>query len=72
LLLGGATVLFGVAAGSVAAWRVVVDLMTLPFHWQSGPGIVAAVIAVVITIAFGLIGTWPALGRKPAAVLRNL
>jgi putative ABC transport system permease protein len=72
LLLGGATVLFGVAAGSVAAWRVVADLMTLPFHWQSGPGIAAAVIAVVITIAFGLIGTWPALGRKPAAVLRNL
>jgi putative ABC transport system permease protein len=72
LLLGAATVLFGVAAGSVAAWRIVVDLMTLPFHWQSGPSLAAAVIAVVITIAFGLIGTWPALGRKPAAVLRNL
>jgi putative ABC transport system permease protein len=72
LLLGAATVLFGVAAGSVAAWRIVADLMTLPFHWQSGPGVAAAVIAVVITIAFGLIGTWPALGRKPAAVLRNL
>jgi putative ABC transport system permease protein len=72
LLLGSAAVLFGVAAGSVAAWRIVADLMTLPFHWQSGPGVAAAVIAVVITIAFGLIGTWPALGRKPAAVLRNL
>jgi len=72
LLLGAAAVLFGVAAGSVAAWRIVADLMTLPFHWQSGPGVAAAVIAVVITIAFGLIGTWPALGRKPAAVLRNL
>jgi putative ABC transport system permease protein len=72
LLLGSATVLFGVAAGSVAGWRVVADLMTLPFHWHSGPSVVAAVIAVVITIIFGLIGTWPALGRKPAAVLRNL
>jgi putative ABC transport system permease protein len=72
LLLGAATVLFGVAAGSIAGWRIVTDLMTLPFHWQSGPSIAAAVIAVVITIAFGLIGTWPALGRKPAAVLRNL
>jgi putative ABC transport system permease protein len=72
LLLGAATVLFGVAAGSLAGWRIVTDLMTLPFSWQSGPSIAAAVIAVVITIAFGLIGTWPALGRKPAAVLRNL
>ncbi len=72
LLLGAATVLFGVAAGSIAGWRVVTDLMTLPFHWQSGPSIAAAMIAVVMTVAFGLIGTWPALGRKPAAVLRNL
>jgi putative ABC transport system permease protein len=72
LLLGATTVLFGVAAGSVAAWRIATDLMRLPFHWQSGPSAAAAVIAVVITIAFGLIGTWPALGRKPAAVLRNL
>jgi putative ABC transport system permease protein len=72
LLLGGATVLFGLAAGSIAGWRIVTDLMALPFRWQSGPGIAAAVIAVVVTIAFGLIGTWPALGRKPAAVLRNL
>jgi putative ABC transport system permease protein len=72
LLLGAATVLFGVAAGSIAGWRIVTDLMTLPFRWQSGPSIAAAVIAVAITITFGLIGTWPALGRKPAAVLRNL
>ena len=72
LLLGLATVVFGVAAGSIAAWRIVADIMTLPFHWQGGPGIAAAMIAVVTTIAFGLIGTWPALGRKPAAVLRNL
>jgi len=72
VLLGLAAVLFGVAAGSVAAWRIVVDLMALPFHWQIGPGATAALIALMITIAFGLIGTWPALGRKPAVVLRNL
>ena len=72
LLLGSATVVFGVAAGSIAGWRIVVDLMTLPFHWQGGPAIAAAVIAVVITMMFGLMGTWPALSRKPAAVLRNL
>jgi putative ABC transport system permease protein len=72
LLLGLATVLFGVVAGSLAAWRVVVDLMTLRFEWQGGPAIAAALLALVITLLFGLIGTFAALGRKPAAVLRNL
>jgi putative ABC transport system permease protein len=72
LMLGAATVVFGVAAGSIAGWRIVVDLMTLPFHWQAGPAIAAAATAVIITMVFGLMGTWPALGRKPAAVLRNL
>jgi putative ABC transport system permease protein len=72
LLLGLATVVFGVAAGSVAAWRVVADIMTLPFVWQGGPAIAAAVIALAVTLVFGLVGTFAALGRKPAAVLRNL
>jgi putative ABC transport system permease protein len=72
LLLGSATALFGVAAGSIAGWRVVADLMTLSFHWQLGPAIAAAAIAVIITTAFGLMGSRPALGRKPAVVLRNL
>ena len=72
LLIGFATVLFGVAAGSIAAWRVVADIMTLPFAWEGGPAVAAALVALAITLLFGLIGTFAALGRKPAAVLRNL
>jgi putative ABC transport system permease protein len=72
LLLGFATVLFGVAAGSIAAWRVVVDIMTLQFTWQGGPAVAAALVALAVTLMFGLVGTFAALGRKPAAVLRNL
>jgi len=72
LLIGLATVLFGVAAGSLAAWRVVADIMSLRFAWQGAPAIAAALIALAITLVFGLIGTFAALGRKPAAVLRNL
>ena len=72
LLLGLATVVFGVAAGSLAAWRVVTDVMSLRFVWQGGPAISAALVALAITLVFGLIGTFAALGRKPAAVLRNL
>jgi len=72
LLIGLATVLFGVAAGSISAWRIVADIMSLRFEWQGAPAIAAAFIALAITLVFGLIGTFAALGRKPAAVLRNL
>jgi putative ABC transport system permease protein len=72
LLIGLATALFGIGAGSLAAWRVVADVMTLRFAWQGGPAIAAALIALAITLVFGLIGTFAALGRKPAAVLRHL
>jgi putative ABC transport system permease protein len=72
LLLGAATAVFGVAAGSVAAWMVVTEVMNLPFVWLPGPAAAAAMGALVVTIAFGLIGTFSALGHKPATVLRNL
>jgi putative ABC transport system permease protein len=32
----------------------------------------AAAAAVVVTVALGLIGTFSALGQKPASILRNL
>jgi putative ABC transport system permease protein len=72
LMLGAATVLFGVAAGSIAAWRVVVDVMAIRFEWLVAPALVAASLALSVTLLFGLLGTFAALGRKPAPVLRNL
>jgi len=71
-LLGAATALFGVAAGSVAAWMVVTKIMNLPYVWLPGPAAAAALGALIVTIAFGLFGTFSALGHKPATVLRNL
>lgn len=72
LLIGGAAVVFGVIAGSIAGWRVVSDLMMLPFTWQATPALAAALAALAITALLGLIGTFAALGRKPAEFLRNL
>jgi putative ABC transport system permease protein len=72
LLLGAATALFGVAAGSVAAWLVVTRIMNLSFVWLPGPALMAAFGALLVTIAFGLVGTFSALSHKPAPVLRNL
>jgi putative ABC transport system permease protein len=71
-LLGLATAIFGVAAGSVAGWGVVSKLMTLPFVWLVVPAGTAALAAIAVTLIFGLWGTFLALGRKPASILRNL
>jgi putative ABC transport system permease protein len=72
LMIGFATAIFGVIAGSVAAWLIVTRLMTLSFVWQasSATGVVAA--ALVVTVGLGLAGTLLALNQKPATVLRNL
>jgi putative ABC transport system permease protein len=72
LLLGTATALFGVLAGSVSGWLIVTELMHLKFVWLPLPALVAALAAVVVTVALGLAGTFRALGQKPAPILRNL
>jgi putative ABC transport system permease protein len=72
LMIGFATAVFGVIAGSVAAWLIVTRLMTLSFVWEAGSaaGVVAA--ALIVTVGLGLAGTLLALNQKPATVLRNL
>ena len=72
LALGLATAVFGVAAGSAAAAFVIVRVMNLSFAWPPGPLLVAAAGAIAATVVLGLVGTFTALGHKPAAVLRNL
>ena len=42
LLLGAATALFGVLAGSLAGWLIVTDLMHLRFAWLPLPALAAA------------------------------
>ena len=71
-LLGLVTGVFGVLAGSVAAWLVVANIMNLSFVWLPLPALAAAAAALAVTVIFGLAGTFTALGQKPASVLRNL
>jgi putative ABC transport system permease protein len=71
-LIGLATALFGVAAGSVAAWQIVTRLMHLTFAWEAANAALVAALALALTIGLGLAGTFLALRLKPAAVLRNL
>src|SRR5262249_29040503 len=72
LLLAAATALCGVKEGSLAAVFVLTDVMNLRFEWLAGPAIASALAALALTVAFGLAGTFTAMGQKPARVLRHL
>jgi putative ABC transport system permease protein len=72
LMIGLATAVFGVLAGSVAAWLIVTRLMTLSFVWQAGSAAGVVLAALIVTVGLGLAGTLVALNQKPASVLRNL
>jgi putative ABC transport system permease protein len=71
-LLGIVTAVFGMAAGTAAAAFVIRQVMNLPFAWLPGPDLAAAAGAIAVTFVLGLIGTFHALGQKPAPVLRSL
>jgi putative ABC transport system permease protein len=72
LLVGLASVLFGLAAGSLAAGLIVSRIFDFPFLFLPGRAGIAAVAALVVMVGLGLLGTAQVLGRKPMEVLRNL
>jgi putative ABC transport system permease protein len=71
-VLGVATAALATAAGGAAAAYLVERLMRFRFTFDPEAAVTAALVAVLLTVAFGLIGTWRALGQKPAPILRNL
>jgi putative ABC transport system permease protein len=71
-ILGSAAAVFGVVAGSIAALGVLEGVMDIRATIDPLVALGAAVLALVLTIGFGLAGTWRILGLKAAPVLRNL
>ena len=71
-LLGLATAIFALAAGGTAAWFVVARIMNLPSSFMPEVAVATVIAALVLTVGFGLLGTWRVLGHKAAPVLRNL
>ena len=69
-IIGVVTGLFGIVAGSLIAWTVLSAEMTIPFTLLWWPVISGAVIALVLTLGFGLLGTWRVLGQSSMSVLR--
>ena len=54
-----------------AAWARARLVMHIEWVFQPQIIICAAVVSAVLTLAFGFIGTWRALGHKAAPLLRN-
>jgi putative ABC transport system permease protein len=71
-ILGLTTAVFALVAGGIAAWYVITQIMGGSFVLMPVTATGAALVALVLTVGFGLIGTWRVLGEKPAPVLRNL
>jgi putative ABC transport system permease protein len=72
LILGAATAVFALFAGSIAAWFIVSRIMRLPNTFMPDVAGLTLVTALVLTVGIGLIGTWRILGQKAAPVLREL
>ncbi|MGY2051880.1 ABC transporter permease [Methylobacterium sp. JK268] len=70
--LGLATAVFGLAAGTLAAYVIVTQVMRIDFRLDLSGAVLAAALSVVVAIGLGLAGTWRILGQKPAPYLRNL
>jgi putative ABC transport system permease protein len=71
-LLGLATAIFALLAGTLAAWFVINVIMGFTFTLLPWVAIGTIAAALTLTVGFGLIGTWRVLGQKAAPVLREL
>ncbi len=70
-LLGLVTAAIAAAIGSLAAYLVLTEIMRSDFVFLPDAVITTALLATAITVAFGFVGTWRALGQKAAPLLRN-
>lgn len=70
-LLGLATAIAAAAIGSTAAWAVVTYVMRGDFVLAGEVLVTTTLLATGITLVFGFLGTWRALGQRPGPMLRN-
>ncbi|MEE1610795.1 ABC transporter permease [Microvirga sp. CF3016] len=71
-LLGAATAVFGLMAGTLAAYFIITRVMNLSFTLDLSGAVLASALAVLVSVGLGLVGTWRILSQKPALYLRNL
>jgi putative ABC transport system permease protein len=70
-LLGVMAAAIAIVLGSAASWAIVVPVMELNWRFSILAALGVAALAAIITLAFGMVGTWRALGQRAAPLLRN-
>ncbi|NNG02909.1 MAG: FtsX-like permease family protein, partial [Inquilinus sp.] len=70
-LLGLVTAAIAALVGTIAAWAVLTWVMEVDWVFLPGAVVGTTLLCAGITIAFGFLGTWRALGQKAAPLLRN-
>jgi putative ABC transport system permease protein len=70
-ILGFAAAVFGVVVGSLGSWFLAVWILEMQWSFSIVVAATTALLAMVMTIAAGLLVTWRALAAKPAPILRN-
>ncbi|WP_297322105.1 FtsX-like permease family protein [uncultured Bartonella sp.] len=72
-IIGCVTAIFASLAGELAGSLIARYQMDIDnIHITAGTGFVVIVAALILTIGFGLLGTWHILGEKPSRFLREL
>ncbi len=70
-LLGVSTALIAGLVGTITAYLVLTQMMGMDWVFLPMAVVNTVLIAGLITIGLGFVGTWHALGQKPAPLLRN-
>lgn len=71
LLLGIITGVLALVFGGVASYLILTEAMEIPFQFYPGAAALTIVVSLFITLLFGILNTWQALGEKPTTVLRQ-
>lgn len=70
-LLGILTAAIAGVIGTITAWAVMTFLMRWEWTFLPSAVLTTALLSTAITLAFGFLGTWRALGQPSAPLLRN-
>ena len=70
-ILGLASAVFGVTVGALGSWFLSFWILEMPWVFSWGTALLTALLAMVLSIAAGLMVTWRALSAKPAPILRD-
>ena len=70
-LLGLMTALAALLIGTLAAWAMITQILTLPWTFDVMAAFGTTALALLITIFLGFTGTRRALKQPPAPLLRN-